>query len=144
MKEKIKSAIPHRFPFLLIDRVINCNPGNSIVALKNVSYNEPFFEGHFPDKPIMPGVLIVEAMAQACGILISRSGDITSDTGFFYLVGVDKARFRKSVEPGDQLILEIQFLKQLKDIHRFQAKANVDSDIVCSAIITTTGKMGEN
>ena len=108
--------------------------------MKNVSYNEPFFEGHFPGKPIMPGVLIVEAMAQACGILIFRSFEGATD-GVFYLVGVDKARFRKAVQPGDQLILEIQLFKQFKDIYKFQAKASVDNSTVCSSIITTTGKL---
>ena len=141
MTEKIISAIPHRYPFLLIDRIIDCVPGNSITVLKNVSYNEPFFEGHFPGKPIMPGVLIVEAMAQACGVLIARSLEETTETGFFYLAGVDKARFRKAVLPGDQLIIEINLIKRLKDIYKFEAKARVSSDLVCSAVVTTTGKM---
>ena len=140
MTEKIISAIPHRYPFLLIDRIIGCVPGNSITVLKNVSYNEPFFEGHFPGKPIMPGVLIVEAMAQACGVLIARSLEETTETGFFYLAGVDKARFRKAVLPSDQLIIEINLIKRLKDIYKFEAKARVSPDLVCSAVVTTTGK----
>ena len=144
MSESIKSAIPHRYPFLLIDKIVSCIPDESITALKNVTYNEPFFEGHFPDNPIMPGVLIVEAMAQACGVLIFRSSSGSPINGFFYLVGVDKARFRKAVYPGDQLILEIKLLKKLKDIFKFEAIARVDDVLVCSAVVTTTGKMEEN
>ena len=142
MSESIKSAIPHRYPFLLIDKVVSCIPDESITALKNVTYNEPFFEGHFPDNPIMPGVLIVEAMAQACEVLIFRSSSGSPINGFFYLVGVDKARFRKVVYPGDQLILEIKLL-ELKDIFKFEAIARVDDVLVCSAMVTTTGKMEE-
>jgi len=144
VSESIKSAIPHRYPFLLIDKIISYIPNESITAVKNVSYNEPFFEGHFPDNPIMPGVLIVEAMAQACGVLIFRSFLSPQASGFFYLVGIDKARFRKGVNPGDQLILEIKLLKKLKDIYKFDAKARVEHDLVCSAVVTTTGKIEEN
>lgn len=144
MTESIKSAIPHRYPFLLIDRIIDCIPCESITALKNVSYNEPFFEGHFPENPIMPGVLIVEAMAQACGVLIFRSLPDSPRNGLFYLAGVDKARFRKAVYPGDQIILEIKLLKNMKDIFKFEASAHVEDNIVCSAVITTTGKIEGN
>ncbi len=144
MSESIKSAIPHRYPFLLIDKIVSYIPNESITALKNVTHNEPFFEGHFPDNPIMPGVLIVEAMAQACGVLIFRSSSDSPINGFFYLVGIDKARFRKAVYPGDQLILEIKLLKKLKDIFKFEAIARVEDALVCSAVVTTTGKMEEN
>ncbi len=144
MTESIKSAIPHRYPFLLIDKIINYAPKESITALKNVTCNEPFFEGHFPNNPIMPGVLIVEAMAQTCGVLIFRSFLDSPTNGFFYLVGIDKARFRKAVYPGDQLILEIKFQKKLKDIYKFEATAKVGHDLVCSALVTTTGKVEGN
>ena len=144
MTESIKSAIPHRYPFLLIDRIIDIAPGESITALKNVTYNEPFFEGHFPDNPIMPGVLIVEAMAQACGVLIFRSLSNSSKNGLFYLAGVDKARFRKAVIPGDQIFLEVKLLKHIKEIYKFEATAHVQDNLVCSAVVTTTGKIDGN
>ena len=144
MSESIKSAIPHRYPFLLIDRIIDFVPGESITALKNVTYNEPFFEGHFPENPIMPGVLIVEAMAQTCGVLIFRSLSNSPKNGLFYLAGVDKARFRKAVSPGDQIFLEVKLLKQIKDIYKFEASAHVQDNLVCSAVVTTTGKIEGN
>ena len=144
MTESIKSAIPHRYPFLLIDRIIDFVPGESITALKNVTHNEPFFEGHFPENPIMPGVLIVEAMAQTCGVLIFRSLRNSPKNGLFYLAGVDKARFRKAVSPGDQIFLEVKLLKHIKDIYKFEASARVQDNLVCSAVVTTTGKIEGN
>lgn len=120
MTESIKSAIPHRYPFLLIDRIIDFVPGESITALKNVTYNEPFFEGHFPENPIMPGVLIVEAMAQTCGVLIFRSLRNSPKNGLFYLAGVDKARFRKAVSPGDRsFILKANLNIRTKGIEKY-------------------------
>jgi len=142
--ESIKSAIPHRYPFLLIDKIMDYVPSESIKALKNVTYNEPFFEGHFPETPIMPGVLIIEAMAQACGVLIFRSLPNSSKNGLFYLVGVDRARFRKAVYPGDQLILEVKLQKKIKDIYKFETSAYVEDNLVCSAVVTTTGKIEGN
>src|SRR5437899_6282995 len=104
--QAILERLPHRYPILLIDRVLECQPGKSIRALKNVTYNEPFFPGHFPGRPLMPGVMIIEALAQAAGILaFVTSGVVPDHNTKFYFVGIDKARFRKPVEPGDQLIL---------------------------------------
>ena len=102
----ILKQLPHRYPFLLVDRVLECEPGKSIRALKNVTYNEPFFPGHFPHRPVMPGVMIIEALAQTAGILAFVTAGVMPDENTrFYFVGIDKARFRKPVEPGDQLIL---------------------------------------
>ena len=126
--------LPHRYPFLLIDRVIECVPGKSLVALKNVSINEPFFPGHFPMRPVMPGVLILEAMAQATGILAFKTvGDHPDDKSLYYLVGVDKARFKKPVEPGDQLRLEVTLNRTMRRTWLFSAEAKVEGQVVASA-----------
>ncbi len=138
--EKIKTLLPHRYPFLLVDRVLEVEKGQYIKALKNVSYNEPFFQGHFPSKSVMPGVLIIEALAQAAGLLGTlgvEEGNISEDS-LFYLVGVDKVRFRKPVGPGDQLILDVKFLALKRNIWKFHASAYVDSQLVTSAEILTT------
>src|ERR1039457_6405818 len=104
--EAIMRQLPHRYSFLLVDRVLACEPGKYVHALKNVTFNEPFFPGHFPHRPVMPGVIIIEALAQVAGLLAFLSADeLPDDTTRFYFVGIDKARFRKPVEPGDQLIL---------------------------------------
>ncbi len=139
---QIKNYLPHRYPFLLLDKIVSCVPGESIVALKNVTVNEPFFLGHFPQRPLMPGVLIIEAMAQAAAILGVISGaesrrDELDDT-LYYLVGVDKARFRKTVEPGDQLILEVKFVTVRRNIWKFSATASVDGKIVANSDLLTT------
>lgn len=139
---QIRNYLPHRYPFLLLDRIIECVPDQSIVALKNVTVNEPFFLGHFPQKPIMPGVLIIEAMAQAAAILGVISGaesrkDDLDDT-LYYLVGIDQARFRKIVEPGDQLILEVKFVTVKRNIWKFSATASVDGKLVASSDLLTT------
>lgn len=135
---EIQSLLPHRYPMLLIDRVLECTPGESLVGIKNVTYNEQFFTGHFPDKPIMPGVLILEALAQATGVLafytLNRKPD---DNTLYYLVGVDKARFKKPVVPGDQLVLEARLTREIKGIYRFDTVAKVDGEVVCSAEIMT-------
>ena len=138
--EKIKTLLPHRYPFLLVDRVLEAEKGQYIKALKNISFNEPFFQGHFPSKSVMPGVLIIEALAQAAGLLGTlgvEEGDISEDS-LFYLVGVDKVRFRKPVGPGDQLILDVKFLALKRNIWKFHASAYVDSQLVTSAEILTT------
>ncbi len=139
---QIKNYLPHRYPFLLLDRIISCVPGVSIVALKNVTVNEPFFLGHFPQRPLMPGVLIIEAMAQAAAILGVLSGaesrkDELDDT-LYYLVGVDKARFRKTVEPGDQLIIEVKFVTVRRNIWKFSAIASVEGKVVANCDLLTT------
>lgn len=136
---KILATLPHRYPFLLIDRVIEYRPFESITALKNVSINEPFFAGHFPDHPIMPGVLILESMAQATGMLAFYSNRARSEEGnVYYLVGVDKARFKRPVTAGDQLILHAELRRQIKGIYRFEATAEVDGVLVASAEFMTT------
>lgn len=136
---KILEIMPHRYPFLLIDRIIAYQPFLSIAALKNVTINEPFFQGHFPRRPIMPGVLILESMAQATGMLAFYSHDVTgSRDKAYYLVGVDKARFKRPVEPGDQLIVEAQLRRQIKGIYQFDATAKVGDTVVCTAQLMTT------
>ncbi len=125
--EQIAAILPHRYPFLLVDRVIELVPERSIVAIKNVTFNEPFFQGHFPGHPVMPGVLIVEALAQASGLLIGLSGTHADrDDRIFYLAKVDNARFLKPVVPGDQLRLEVQLKRLIRGMGIFTARAVVD------------------
>jgi len=131
---EVQNHLPHRYPFLLIDRVLAYEEGKSLTALKNVTYNEPHFTGHFPNKPVMPGVLIIEAMAQATGILAFRTSHKTPDDGsLYYLVGVDECRFKQPVEPGDQLILEVEVLKHKRGVWCFSGEAKVDGKLICSA-----------
>lgn len=137
--QKIQSLLPHRYPFLLIDRVIESEPGKRLVAIKNVTINEPFFQGHFPTKPVMPGVLLIEAMAQATGLLAMESADVPKEA-IYYLVGVDKARFKQPVVPGDQLVFEVEVLKHRRDIWVFAAEARVDGNMVASAEIMCTAR----
>jgi 3-hydroxyacyl-[acyl-carrier-protein] dehydratase len=133
--------LPHRYPFLLIDRVLELVPGKTIKALKNVTINEPFFPGHFPHRPVMPGVLILEALAQAAGILAFQTvGMIPDEETRFFFVGIDNARFRRPVEPGDQLILRAEFKRAMRGIWKFATLAEVDGREVCSAeMMVTTG-----
>jgi len=132
----IMLRLPHRYPFLLVDRVLECERGRSIRALKNVSYNEPYFTGHFPHRPLMPGVIIIEALAQVAGLLAFLSADqLPDDTTRFYFVGIDKARFRKPVEPGDQLILKADFERSFRGIWRLATAAEVAGEEVANAII---------
>ena len=131
--------MPHRYPFLLIDRIIEYMPFESIKAIKNVSINEPFFQGHFPGHPIMPGVLILESMAQATGMLAFYSNQVRSETSnVYYLVGVDKARFKQPVTAGDQLIISAKLVRKIRGIYRFNATAEVDGETVASAELMTT------
>jgi 3-hydroxyacyl-[acyl-carrier-protein] dehydratase len=132
---EIRDTLPHRYPFLLVDRVQDLEPGRRVVGLKNVTFNEPFFQGHFPDRPIMPGVLILEAMAQVGGLLAFKSAPPTGRP-VVYLTGVDKAKFRKPVQPGDQLRFEVKVLKQRAPFWKMQGKAFVESDLVCEAELT--------
>ena len=135
----IKNYLPHRYPFLLIDRIINYEKDKCLTALKNVTFNEPFFLGHFPQKPIMPGVLIVEAMAQSSAILGKLSMEQQPEEGsLYYLVGIDKARFRQIVVPGDQLLLKVDFLTVRRNIWKFSATASVEDKTVASAEFLTT------
>jgi beta-hydroxyacyl-ACP dehydratase FabZ len=129
----IMRRLPHRYPFLLIDRIITIVPGESIVALKNVTMNEPFFQGHFPAQPVMPGVLIVEAMAQAGGVLASESRGAEPPGGIIYFMGMDHVRFRQPVVPGDQLILKAQVLKMRSKVAKMTGQALVDDKLVAEA-----------
>jgi 3-hydroxyacyl-[acyl-carrier-protein] dehydratase len=130
----VMRLLPHRYPFLLVDRVIECTKGESIRAIKNVTFNEPFFTGHFPHRPVMPGVIIIEALAQAAGLLAFITADVVPDESTrFYFVGIDKARFRKPVEPGDQLILTARLERQMRGIWKFSTVAYVGEDEVTSA-----------
>lgn len=131
---EIKNYLPHRYPFLLVDRVISIDEGKQVVALKNVSINEPFFNGHFPDEPIMPGVLIIEALAQTAGILgFVSQGRMPSEKCMYVLCGVDKARFKRRVVPGDQLELRAGLLAVKRNILKFSGEAYVDGVLVASA-----------
>ncbi|MEO5573459.1 MAG: 3-hydroxyacyl-ACP dehydratase FabZ [Gammaproteobacteria bacterium] len=131
---EVLKYLPHRYPFLLVDRVIECVPGKSLVALKNVTYNEPFFQGHFPQRPIMPGVLILEALAQATGILAFRTTETRpTQNVLYFFVGIDNARFKHPVEPGDQLILEVDLVRRMRDLWKFSAQAKVGDKVVASA-----------
>jgi 3-hydroxyacyl-[acyl-carrier-protein] dehydratase len=133
----ILRQLPHRYPFLLVDRVLECRKGDSIRALKNVTYNEPFFPGHFPHRPVMPGVMIIEALAQTAGILaFVTAGVIPDHDTRFYFVGIDKARFRRPVEPGDQLILTAKLERQMRGIWKFSASALVgDVEAACAEMM---------
>jgi len=132
--QAILERLPHRYPFLLIDRVLECHPGASIRALKNVTYNEPYFPGHFPGRPVMPGVIIIEAMAQAAGILCFVTANVIPDANTrFFFVGIDKARFRRPVVPGDQLVLTAQLQRTLKGIWRYSTAASVGEHEVAHA-----------
>jgi 3-hydroxyacyl-[acyl-carrier-protein] dehydratase len=130
----VLKQLPHRFPFLLVDRVIACVPGESIEAIKNVTVNEPFFPGHFPYRPVMPGVMILEALAQAAGILAFKTAGVVPDEETrFYFVGIDGARFRRPVEPGDQLVLKARLERAIRGIWKFTTVAEVDGREVASA-----------
>lgn len=144
--EILNKYLPHRFPFLLIDRVLEVVPGKSLTAIKNVTINEPFFTGHFPRTPIMPGVLILESMAQAAGILTFKTEDtLPDDNNWFFLAGVDNARFKKMVKPGDQLRLEIEILRARHDLWKFQGTALVEGQIVCTAeILNVRGAVSDS
>ena len=126
--------LPHRFPFLLVDRVTAFESGKSLTAIKNVTINEPFFPGHFPNRPVMPGVLILEALAQATALLSFMTTEtLPDDNSVYYFAGIDKARFRKPVEPGDQLILEVELVRQRRNLWWFKGKAMVDGEVAAEA-----------
>ncbi|MAJ82613.1 MAG: 3-hydroxyacyl-[acyl-carrier-protein] dehydratase FabZ [Legionellales bacterium] len=138
---EIKEILPHRYPFLLVDRVINWVPGESITTLKNVTINEPFFEGHFPQKPIMPGMLIVEGIAQSGIIMVSnliKESNIKDP--LFYLAGIEKVKFRKMVTPGDQLIFDVKLLKHRAQYLKCFGEAKVDGELVCQAEILSVAQ----
>jgi 3-hydroxyacyl-[acyl-carrier-protein] dehydratase len=135
----ILKLLPHRYPFLLVDRVVELKIGESLSAYKNVTFNEPFFQGHFPQRPVMPGVLILEALAQATGLLAFRTSTQQAERdSLYYLVGIDKARFKRPVEPGDQLILDVVLTKNKRGIWVFDTRATVDGNTVATAEIMCT------
>jgi len=142
---EIQEFLPHRYPFLMVDRVVECEPGKRLLAIKNVTYNEPFFQGHFPHQAIMPGVLIMEALAQATGLLASKSVSDELGRGVtYYLVGLDKARFKRPVVPGDQLQLEVIYLKNRRNIWSFSCRAEVDGEFVASENIMCAASRAED
>lgn len=132
--QEILEHLPHRYPFLLVDRVLECEPGKRLVAIKNVSVNEPMFTGHFPERPIFPGVLIMEALAQATGILAFKTTETKPDgTSLYYFAGIDNCRFKQPVLPGDQMRLEVEVVKEKRGIWKFTGEAKVDGKVVASA-----------
>ena len=137
--QEILEYLPHRYPFLLIDRVVECELGKRILALKNVSVNEPYFNGHFPYYKVMPGVLIVEAMAQAAAILSFRTMGIKpDDKSVYYFAGIDRARFKKPVMPGDQLVLEVSIVRTVRNVVKYAGKAYVGEALVAEAELLCT------
>ena len=137
----IQQLLPHRYPFLLLDRVVAFQAGESLDAIKNVTINEPFFRGHFPAQPIMPGVLLLEAMVQACGLLVEqtlRSQGVKAQSGLFYLAGVDKARFRRPVVPGDQVLIRARYGRERGTFYLMSARAEVEGKRVADADFMTT------
>jgi len=141
--QEILKYLPHRYPFLLIDRVIEIKKGESIIAIKNVTMNEAYFEGHFPNYPVLPGVLILESLAQAAAVLAYKSTDSSPNDGSIYLfAGIDKARFRRIVIPGDQLRLEVKVLRGKRDIWKLEGSAYVGDELACSAELLSARKEG--
>jgi len=135
----ILERLPHRYPMLLVDRVLECEPGKRILALKNVTINEPFFNGHFPKLPVMPGVLVVEALAQAAAVLaFVTSGQKSDEKSIYYLVGVDDARFKRPVVPGDQLLLEVTANRIGRELMKFSAQARVGETLAAEATLLCT------
>jgi 3-hydroxyacyl-[acyl-carrier-protein] dehydratase len=135
----ILEHLPHRYPMLLVDRVLECEPGKRILAIKNVSINEPFFTGHFPHHPVMPGVLVIEALAQAAAILSFRTLDTKpDDKSVYYFVGIDEARFKRPVTPGDQLQLDVTFERETRGLWKFSARARVGDALAAEAKILCT------
>ena len=143
--QQILNLLPHRYPFLLVDRVLSYNTEGehkTLRGLKNVSFNEPFFQGHFPGKPVLPGVLILEAMAQATGILAFTMVGKPDQDELYYFASIDNARFKRPVLPGDQLILDVEYLKERRGIAKFTGEASVDGHEVCSAELMCAKRRG--
>lgn len=131
---EVMKHLPHRYPFLMVDKVIDYRVGDYLIGVKNITINEPCFTGHFPHRPVMPGVLILEALAQCTGILAFKTlNELPNDKSLYYFVGIDKARFKKTVEPGDQVILKVKLIKQKRTIWKFEAEALVNDQVVCAA-----------
>ncbi len=143
--QQILELLPHRYPFLLVDRVLHYDITGEhkiLKAVKNVSFNEPFFQGHFPGKPVLPGVLILEAMAQATGVLAFTMVGKPQADELYYFASIDNARFKRPVVPGDQLILEVEYLKERRGIAKFTGVASVDGEVVCSAELMCAKRRG--
>lgn len=138
--QEIMRYLPHRYPFLMLDKVVDFEVGNYLKAVKNVTINEPFFQGHFPQKPVMPGVMILEAMAQATGILGFKTENVPPDdnSSLYYFVGIDNARFKQIVVPGDCLEMTVEFVRSRRGIYSFSGKAYVDGKVVCTADLMCT------
>lgn len=138
---EIKNYLPHRYPFLLVDRVLDYKKGEYLIAKKNVTANEPYFAGHFPHRPVMPGVLIVEAIAQACAIMASMElGEESSDKRVYLFTGIDKARFKRPVEPGDTIDINVQPLRRIRNMWKCAGQATVEDQLCCSAELMFTYK----
>ena len=135
--KEIREILPHRFPFLLVDRILELTLGKRVVGIKNVTINEPYFAGHFPGDPIMPGVLILEAMAQVGGFLLMSSLDARGEKKLLYFTGIDRARFRKPVVPGDQIRFEVQILQRRLQVCRMKGEATVDGKLVAEAELSS-------
>jgi 3-hydroxyacyl-[acyl-carrier-protein] dehydratase len=136
---EILKKLPHRYPILLVDRVLEVDPGKSIKALKNVTINEPFFMGHFPHRPVMPGVMMLEAMAQTAALLaFANAGAAPDSNSVIYFAGIDGARFKRPVEPGDQLVMEVTLERARAGIYKFKSIARVDGDVACEAELMCT------
>lgn len=136
---EILKQLPHRYPFLMVDRVLSVEKGKSIQALKNISINEPFFSGHFPHRPVMPGVLMLEAMAQAAALLSFDTMGVTpDDKTVYYFAGIDGARFKRPVEPGDQLIMDVELVRHKAGIFKFKGVTRVDGNVACEAELMCT------
>jgi len=139
--QEILNYLPHRYPFLLVDKVVDYVPGEWLEAIKNVSMNEPYFQGHFPGRPVMPGVLILEAMAQATGLLAFKTRGEEPPENFLYLfVSVDRARFKRQVIPGDQLSMRVELLRVKRDMWKFSAQARVDGELAAEAELMCAGR----
>jgi 3-hydroxyacyl-[acyl-carrier-protein] dehydratase len=136
---EVRKYLPHRYPFLLVDKVISVTPGETLIAIKNVTSNEPYFTGHFPGRAIMPGVLMIEALAQACGILAYKSLNMypadPTEKDLFFLVGIDEVRYKRIVVPGDQLKLHVKFIKARLDLWKFEGQVTVDDEMACTALL---------
>ena len=142
---EIQALLPHRYPFLLVDRVMELEPDRRIVGIKNVTINEPFFRGHFPHRPVMPGVLILEALAQATGLLaFATVGNSPDGNTLYYFVGIDNARFKRPVEPGDQLSLIVEYLWVKRRVWRFKARAEVSGKVAAEAELMCAAREFEN
>lgn len=142
---EVLKRLPHRYPFLLVDKILSFTPGESLIALKNVTINEPFFTGHFPERPVMPGVLIVESLAQACAILVFKTYDVEPNEEkdkhiTFYFGGLENCRFKRVVQPGDQLHLHVKLTKHKQEFWKFTAHAEVDGELACTADIISVTK----